>query len=617
MPFGHPSVLAQDSGGDPSTRRENERPTITITEILNGRKTTVGDFAQEPDPDQAMRLFIDTKENWGGGALNGAHYDEQRVKITVRIEPDDTDITDLYVRWEIYDPDDPATHADIDANANGGDNTGNAHEGAGFWYTKADHDYYKPGADNPKNTPAVDQTTVIGEARTKITKVDGKNLSTIFFNFSDDGGDNYQVKAILVDNEGTDSLGDDTDLDDDQSATLTVWRKRFVHVYGMDSNTDDVQVIVPGNGKANADAVTTGADGICDTAKAGDDVELIAFGKGKPGEVCVAAGPDGTLDSTAAGDDVVVGATITTGPDGICQTVVANDDVQVIDVGKGKANAVCIDTGADGVSNSTKANDDGQTIAVGNGKPNEVCISEGANGVLDTSPAGDDAVAGTKINTGANGICETNSATFYASEGGSIGGVSDYLKVGYSDVSNPNRNPYYDFDVSSGGAALAYQGDLRADIVGAGSLAQWLQDTLHAADDTHGDSTYDVIGVRRLSLGAANANNLPATSRHNPHATMNMGMLRTWAGANSINGVSTHEVAHNIGIHGADLHGNHSAAGGGGFDTCIGNTSPAIAAKPAYFCPKHVRKLRENAARAWLNHDQTVAIQQENTRDSD
>jgi hypothetical protein len=219
-------LLADEGEGDPDPKEE-EQACITITEILNGRKNTLGDYTQETDPDKPMRIFVDTKENWDGGDIVEDHYDKQRAKITVQITPDDYDISDCHVRWELRDPDDPADHPDIDGNGatppvhddKGGDNTGKEHEGAAHWFTQADHDLIG----TPIDREAVDQTTIIGEAKAKIVKAGGKNTSTIFLNYSDDGGDNFKVKAVLV--------KDGEDKDEDESKILTVWRKYKVVTY--------------------------------------------------------------------------------------------------------------------------------------------------------------------------------------------------------------------------------------------------------------------------------------------------------------------------------------------------------------------------------------------------
>jgi hypothetical protein len=208
---------------------------VTLTEIKGMRKKTVGDFSQEPDAHAPGRLFIDTTETWLGGALNS--HDRQRVKITVVVvKPSSIPLENFRIRWEVRDPDDLATDNEIDADGRGGDNTGRAHEWANYWFTQADHpigDQNNPGDLPPGNPgdpdPVVDENTVIGTAKTELA-VDGVGTisSTVFFNFSDDGGDNFVIKAILVKNG--------VDLYEDQSKRLTVWRKRNVTVFAMDQD---------------------------------------------------------------------------------------------------------------------------------------------------------------------------------------------------------------------------------------------------------------------------------------------------------------------------------------------------------------------------------------------
>ena len=62
----------------------------------------------------------------------------------------------------------------------------------------------------------------------------------------------------------------------------------------------------------------------------GQDFQLIALGNGAaPRSECVLPGLNGTIDSTPAGDDVLdVANVVTTGNNGICETALAADDVR-------------------------------------------------------------------------------------------------------------------------------------------------------------------------------------------------------------------------------------------------------------------------------------------------
>ncbi len=234
------------------TRAEAEQDVLTekkgslvktgLTKIVGMRANVLNDYGQENDPRKDGRLFTDTEDD---GTIN-ASLDKQRIKITVKVDLKDAEgfteaeLNDrVRVRWEVYDPDDPASHPDIDGkkvgdklehDPNGGDNTGTRYEsapaGAGgqkHWFDRADHDL----DGDPLNYEA-DKTKLlpkIGEAKTKITKVGEEYVSSIHFYYSDDGGDNFRIRAVMV--AKTDK-GDWGDVADDGSGMLTVWRKYTV-----------------------------------------------------------------------------------------------------------------------------------------------------------------------------------------------------------------------------------------------------------------------------------------------------------------------------------------------------------------------------------------------------
>ncbi len=222
-------AIQDDDEGKPKPPPPPPAAAIQIVEVLGGRKLALGDFTQETDPDRPMRLFIDTQETWDGGVVPAATYDKQRVKITARVTPDALDPADFEVRWELRDPDDPADHPDIDGRGGahdprGGDDTGIPHEGDQHWFSRADHEI---GAQVDRD--ADDETTVIGEAVTQVTKADGVNLTTTFLNFGDDGGDDYVVTVVLLRKRGA---GEETPPSD-RTATLTAWRKYEVKKYAV------------------------------------------------------------------------------------------------------------------------------------------------------------------------------------------------------------------------------------------------------------------------------------------------------------------------------------------------------------------------------------------------
>lgn len=224
------TVKATDSVGPGSSNVVIEGAlsvlSMNLASIKGLRKKEVGNFDQETDPHADGRLFIDTQETWDGGVLVKEQYDKQRVLIKVVVNPSTINLDNFSIRWELRDPDDPADHDDLDEDGSGGDNTGTVHEGASNWFSRADHDI-----NNVIKRDGEDENTIIGEAVTKLTKIDDEVISTVFFNFTDDGGDNFKIKAVLVRN--------DEDFSFDESGIVTTWRKRFLKVYAMSKPNDD------------------------------------------------------------------------------------------------------------------------------------------------------------------------------------------------------------------------------------------------------------------------------------------------------------------------------------------------------------------------------------------
>lgn len=250
---------------------------VTLTEVLGLRKSTPGDFSQESDAHANGRIFIDTTD--AGEIL--ATPDQQRVKLSVDVTPSDLEESDYEIRWEVRDPDDPANDAALDSGPQGGDNTGTAHELVSFWFVQADH-----AISGQSNSPPVNETTVIGQARTAITRVGPNLVSTVYFRFADDGGDNYRIRAVLR------LKSPAQDLDTDETGVLTIWRKRAVGVYAMTKPNDDVQAHALGSNPGPfAVCITAGANGQSDTmAVSGDDAHR--------GEL-VHAGANGVVETAA------------------------------------------------------------------------------------------------------------------------------------------------------------------------------------------------------------------------------------------------------------------------------------------------------------------------------
>ena len=162
---------------------------VTMTEITGLRSSTVGDFGQESDRTRTAACSSTRPTT----APSSATPDEQRVKLSVRVTPETLDPAASEIRWELRDPDDPANHPDLDTSPNGGDNTGAAHEGASHWFVQAEH-----AISEQINRDAVNENTVIGEARPRSPDEGGELVSTVYLRYADDAGDNYRVRAVLA-----------------------------------------------------------------------------------------------------------------------------------------------------------------------------------------------------------------------------------------------------------------------------------------------------------------------------------------------------------------------------------------------------------------------------------
>ena len=192
--------------------------------------------------------------------------------------------------------------------------------------------------------------------------------------------------------------------------------------------------------------LSTGDDGVADTAAAGDDLQVIPVGQGKPDTVAIAPGADDILNTAAGvGDDQRVQTTIegvgyiyviTTGANGICETTAHGADVQEIPLTQGEPHTVAVQvvradgteagtvvnddkavfdwapgnyitTGWDGVCETNAAGDDEQAIVITQGEPYTFCVESGPNGILDTAVDVADSLLSGKISTGSDGICDS------------------------------------------------------------------------------------------------------------------------------------------------------------------------------------------------------------------
>lgn len=75
----------------------------------------------------------------------------------------------------------------------------------------------------------------------------------------------------------------------------------------------------PGDLKVG-NTITTGPDGICQTTAHYKDEQVIQVGKGEQNATIIEPGPNGLRNTVPSGNDAVSGQTLTTGPDGIRET---------------------------------------------------------------------------------------------------------------------------------------------------------------------------------------------------------------------------------------------------------------------------------------------------------
>jgi|GEM_PF-6378396 len=115
----------------------------------------------------------------------------------------------------------------------------------------------------------------------------------------------------------------------------------------LDVTLYDEMESVCGGTKFVYQAILAGANGLCNTVKAGDDIQYVAVNQpAGPGGIVILPGPNGRLDSNPAGDDVRFNPQLSVtvwrwqlgifdGGNGIAETPkrVGSDDVQVIAVG--------------------------------------------------------------------------------------------------------------------------------------------------------------------------------------------------------------------------------------------------------------------------------------------
>jgi hypothetical protein len=170
----------------------------------------------------------------------------------------------------------------------------------------------------------------------------------------------------------------------------------------------DQQQMAPGTGLQGSVVLSTGPDGICNTAAALGDVQAAPVGFASPNQTEIRCGVNKIVDTAASGDDVqliAVGAAcknanraiIDTGEDGIPDSTPIGDDVYAAGVllGVPPSGAPCVIAGADGVAQTAApAGDDVQLLTAGTAEPSTAVVLCGPNGLSDTAAnnagAGDD-----------------------------------------------------------------------------------------------------------------------------------------------------------------------------------------------------------------------------------
>ena len=142
---------------------------------------------------------------------------------------------------------------------------------------------------------------------------------------------------------GTNGTLDTTPAGDDVATTMPE---------AIDSGPDGIcdTTAVTGDDVRNIDTnmITSGADGICTTTAAVGDLQTVLVGNGAPNTDCVRGGFDNDLDTGAGvGDDGVdvPNLRVTTGANGICETAAAAGDLQAVAVGRGTPNGACVTAG--------------------------------------------------------------------------------------------------------------------------------------------------------------------------------------------------------------------------------------------------------------------------------
>lgn len=168
-------------------------------------------------------------------------------------------------------------------------------------------------------SPEIVTVTSVAKGDTEVrAKVDAAECATMGISVKDKLTKTIVIHAITEDN------------DDVQAIPVGQGKPNEVAITAGANTTLDSTP--GGDDQVAGTTITTGADGICNTTAASDDVQVIAVGKGKANQNCVTAGTNAKRDTKTSGDDTVVGENVTTGTDGICDTAANATDVPAASV---------------------------------------------------------------------------------------------------------------------------------------------------------------------------------------------------------------------------------------------------------------------------------------------
>lgn len=202
----------------------------------------------------------------------------------------------------------------------------------------------------------------------------------------------------------------------DDSQIIPVGQGRPGSVVITPGRNGYLEIQLSGDDIRDGHVVRTGPNGILNTPAHPDDAPVFAVGQGEPNRVAIRAATGAALTTAhAGGDDVINGNEITTGPNGVAETAAAEGDEQTIAVGRGEPNTIGIQpggngildpvrggddeltgntvtSGLDGIANTAALPGDEQKIPVGQGEPHALCVQRGpsANYSRKSAPAGDD-----------------------------------------------------------------------------------------------------------------------------------------------------------------------------------------------------------------------------------